>query len=134
MEFWPSIIGALIMGCLVGGPVSVFMVKPDAPQWQRNLKLLLPVFIFILIVGIASSFPECFQYENNGCWGYKSFFLVFLTLQYVMGLGWCELAWRERHKQLSWPLQKNLQYGVLSNLIILISVLMTTFDFYLVFQ
>lgn len=57
MNFWSPIIGLLLMGCLIGGPVFVFAIKLDAPQWQKYTKLLLPVFLLAMVVGLVSSFP-----------------------------------------------------------------------------
>ncbi len=113
-----------LLFCLLGGPIAVFIVKKSAPDWQKKIKLLLPVFIFFIATGYAS-FSECPQNQLFECSLFKGFFLLIATFQYIMFLGWFEYIWRRWHKQISWPLKENFQYGAVSNIFIAISACMT---------
>lgn len=114
-----------LLACLLGGPIAVFSVKPDAPSWIRSGKLLFPVFLLFLILNYTSPLYECLPYKNNGCWSFKLIFLSIALLEYTMYLGWFEYIWRRWHKQISWPLKENFKYGAISNIVLVISGFMT---------
>ncbi len=124
MEFSGLFVKYLLFFCLLGGPVTIFMVRKSAPNWQKTLKLLIPLFVFCASIGYTS-FSKCPQNQLFECLFFKGFFLLIATLQYIMFLGWFEYIWRRWHKQINWPLRKNFQYGAVSNAFIVISVCMT---------
>lgn len=124
MEFSGLFVKYSLLFCLLGGPVAIFIVRQSAPSWQKTLILLLPVVIFCTVIGYTS-LSECPQNQLFECVSFKGFFLLIATLQYIMFLGWFEYIWRRWHKQISWPLKNNSQYGVVSNIFIAISACMT---------
>lgn len=124
MEFSGLFIKYSLLFCLLGGPVAIFMVQKTAPNWQKTLKLLVPLFVFCASIGYTS-LSKCPQNQLLECISFKGLFLLIATLQYIMFLGWFEYIWRRWHKQVSWPLKKNFQYGVVSNTFIAISACMT---------
>ena len=113
-----------LLFCLLGGPIAVFIVRKSAPDWQKRLKLLVPLFVFCASIGYTS-LSKCPQNQLFECISFKGLFLLIPILQYIMFLGWFEYIWRRCHKQISWPLKKNFQYGVISNIFIAISACMT---------
>jgi preprotein translocase subunit SecE len=70
---------------------------------------------------------ECFSDKSLGCLAFKGFFLCIGTLWFTMYLGWFEYIWRRIHKQILWPLKENLKYGVISNVVLCVSAIMTVF-------
>ena len=120
----------IISICLA--PIAVFLAKPTSPEWKKNLKFLLPIALFTLSIFFASSFHECvYNPQYSGCWRYKLGWLSLGIIVYIAGLGVCEITWRQYYKLPFWPLKENLKYGILSNLSILISIIITLLLFYL---
>lgn len=134
MSFISLLLIGLIIACAVGAPIGVLLVKPTAPSAMKTGKILLPIILLFLILS-STSLPECFQPFHVGCIIFKLFFVSLAVLQYIMYLGWFEYIWRRFHKQLAWPLKENLQYGIVSNAVIVISAIMTLIVFsYLLFS
>lgn len=107
-------------------PLVIFWGKPEAQSFFKAHRIISLIAAFFLVSAYAFSFNDCLHNSNSsGCWEYKSLFLTIVNCQYLMMLGWCEIAWRRRNKQLLWPIQENYQFGIISNGIILISILIT---------
>jgi hypothetical protein len=124
MDFISLLIGSLLILCAFGAPMGILLMKPTAPQWLRSGKLLFPIFLLFLTLSYTG-FSDCVPTFQIGCYLFKMAFILLAILGYIMYLGWFEYAWRRWHKQISWPLQKNLQYDFTSNIVIVISAFMT---------
>jgi|GEM_PF-2260272 len=124
MDFISLIVQLSLIACAVGAPIGIFLVKPTASSWLKSRKLLFPVFLLFLTLSYTA-LSDCIPYSKIGCYSFKMFFVLLGMLQYIMFLGWFEYIWRRWHKQISWPLKKNFQYGVVSNTFIVISACMT---------
>ena len=131
IELFVSVLKYAVIVSICVAPIFVFSVKPDAQRWKKSITFLIPVFLFVLAVGVTSSFHECFYHQNNGCWEYKLIWLVLGVLLYITGLGWCEIVWRQYYKLPSWPLKENIKYGVVSNTVILVSIMMSVLVLYI---
>ncbi|MCB1562859.1 MAG: hypothetical protein KDJ75_04725 [Alphaproteobacteria bacterium] len=126
---------SFIILCIIATPIIVFSVGPKAAPLIKTGRLLFLLLMFFLVTGHVVLLDEC--YNNNlpeDCREYKSVMAMLVFFPLIMGLGWCEFAWRERHKQLAWPLWVNLKYGILSNILIFLSLLMTVFTFFMLFR
>ena len=126
MHFSSAIVAFSLLACFLVGPIAVFMVKPNASPQKKAAKLLLPIIIFFLTIA-STSLLECFSDKSLGCLAFKGFFLCIGTLWFTMYLGWFEYIWRRIHKQILWPLKENLKYGVISNVVLCVSAIMTVF-------
>lgn len=110
---------------IIATPIIIFSVGPEASATKKTGRLLLPLVAYLFFSALAMKVQECFPLKDNGCLGYKIVWLTILNLLFIMGVGWCEILWRERHKLRSWPLRENIQYGLVSNAILIISGCMT---------
>ena len=135
MDFGLSTIAMyLLLGCLLCGPVAIFIIRPEAASWKRPAKLLLPIVIFFFTLA-PIGMGECFRDQSLGCLVFKLFFLCLGTLFFTMYLGWFEYIFRRIHKQIAWPLKENLKYGIVSNAVLSISAFMTlVFILFSIFQ
>jgi len=128
MDFISLLIGSLLILCIFGAPIGIFLVKPTAPRYLRSGKLIFPIFLLFLTLSYTA-LSDCIPSLQIGCYLFKMTFIVLAILGYTMYLGWFEYAWRRWYKQISWPLQKNLEYDLTSNIVIAISVFMTPLMF-----
>jgi|TARA_B100001741_G_scaffold297069_1_gene281518 hypothetical protein len=124
MDFISWLVMSSLIVCAIGAPVGVFLIKPTASPWLKSGKLLFPIFLLCLTLSFTG-LSDCFQPFYMGCVTFKMFLTGLAILGYTMYLGWFEYIWRRLHKQIVWPLKENLQYGVISNIVILISGFMT---------
>lgn len=115
--------------CAIGAPIGIFLLKPTASLWLKSGKLLFPIFLLFLTLSFTG-LSNCFQPFQMGCVTFKMSFAGLLMLAYTMYLGWFEFIWRMIHKQITWRLKKNLRYGIVSNIVILISGVMTLLSIY----
>ena len=125
MDFLSIFLKFVLFVCLVAGPIAIFRMKPDISSKAKSRNLLLSMGAYFIFSGIAFEFQECFPLINNGCLGYKFLWLIIINLFFIMGLGWCEILWRQHYKLPSWPLSENLRYGWVSNAALIVSASMT---------
>lgn len=124
MYFLSFLVGLSLIICAIGAPISIFLVKPTKTSWVKSGKLLLPTFIFSLTTSFTA-LSDCIPYSQIGCYLFKMHFITLGMLLYTMYLGWFEFLWRIIHKQITWPLKENLKYGIVSNIVIIVSGFMT---------
>lgn len=106
-------------------PAVVFTIKPNTTSWIKSARLLFLIVVYFLISLYTSMFYECFPLIDNGCLEYKLFFLALNNLLFITYVGWWEYIWRRANKKITWSFKENLQYGIISNLVILVSGFMT---------
>lgn len=124
MDFISLLIGSLLVVCAFGAPIGILLVKPTAPQWLKSSKLWFPILLLFLTLSYTA-LSGCIPSLQIGYYMFKMTFIVLAILGYTMYLGWFEYACRRWYKQISWPLQKNLEYDFTSNIVIVISAFMT---------
>lgn len=122
---------------LLAGPAIVFSVKPEAPLWQRSLRLVIAgIVCYVLMVQtwlwhldrVSEAYEECLGWfgskENhveacgdNGRARYMAFpMAMFFTPMY---LGYCEIAWIIRYRK------RITKLGAISLLTLLVCFLIT---------
>lgn len=123
-----------LAGIFLVPPILVFSVKPTAPMWLKSGRLLLPIFLLALFLAHTSDILRCFHYKSNECWKFHAYFIKTALLQYIMYIGWFEYIWRKYHKQDSLAVSDNIKYGIVSSLILAISLIMTLTMLYFIFN
>ncbi len=121
MEFWLTFL------CIIATPIIIFLIGPEARGIKRAFRLLFPIGLYLLFSTLGMAFQECFPLSENGCLIYKAIWLSIINLLYVMGVGWCEILWRQYYQLPSWPLRENKQHGWTSNIVLAVSASMTLF-------
>ena len=127
MEPIKILVLASLISCFALMPIAIFLTKPTSPKWLLRLKILGPITLFTLTISYTSM-STCFEHNGWSCLSYMTFVFIGM-LQYITYIGWFEYFWRRIHKQIKWPLRNNLQYGVISNIVILISAVITPLAF-----
>ena len=135
MSFWSFYLDAWYWVYFILVPVLVFYIKPEASLWIKSIRLLFLVVLFPILVAPLNyarrqTIPE-YSGQNHECWVYDLYSLFLATTISIIYIGWWELSWRYLHKQISWNIKANLKYGLVSNIIILISALHTLFYLFL---
>lgn len=122
MEF---IILTIIIAMLMAlAPIAVFSVSNNASSRAKTIRLLSPlslVFAGLSVVNLSA----CANNISYDCIAYKTIPVIAGTLAYTMYLGWFEYIWRRKNNQIVWPLSANAQYGIASNIILVISTILT---------
>lgn len=111
--------------CFVAAPLFVFAVKPTSVPLVKVARLLIPIFVFFIASTALVGWDDCVRSVDHGCWFYKGFFLSVSNALFIMYLGWFEYAWRRYYGQYSWPVRENLKYGTVSNIVLVVSAIMT---------
>lgn len=129
MEFWSFYLDVWYWIYLIGVPIIIFSVKGDALIWLKSVRLL---FLIILLPMLTAPLDyartqtlEDYNGHDYGCWMYDLYFVLLAAGISVVYVGWWEYGWRRFHKQIFWDIKKNLQYGIVSNLIVLLSAIIT---------
>lgn len=125
MDLLSIFIKFALFTCLIVGPITIFRMKPNISSKDKSGNFLFLMGAYCIFSAIAFEFQECFPLINNGCVSYKFLWLIIINLFFIMGLGWCEVLWRQSHKLPLLPLRESLRYGWVSNIVLAISAVMT---------
>ena len=124
MNLWNFYLYGFFPAYLIAVPLLIFIIKPDAPSWKKSCRTIFLIFLLPLLIAPLSyvrtkiGLPHGRDY---GCWIYNLYFFLLFSGISVIYVGWWEYAWRRFHKQTSWKIIENFQYGFISNAVIFIS-------------
>lgn len=113
-------------------PVIIFSATPRMPFWYKSGRILFLWFIIVALI-ILFSYVELTSEKEIPCclseqYVHTKNILMFLWMGFLINavIGWFEFIWRCVYRQWIWPPLKNIkEYGLVSNLCILGSALLT---------
>lgn len=120
------IIKYILVSCFLISPIWILAVKKTAPELQRSLKLIFPLFLFTTIICYTTFFYNpCPVQQSLECFAFKTLLFSIACLVFVMFLGWFEYISRRLNKTISWPFYKRFNENLVSNIFIFVSGLVT---------
>lgn len=134
MEFLEPVfayIGLFSLLVVIGAPIIIFSATPRMPFWYKSGRILFLWFIIAALITLLSYIELTSEKEIPCCLSEHYIHMKNILIIFWMGflinvyIGWWEFLWRCIYRQWAWPLLRNLQYGLVSNLCILGSALLT---------
>jgi hypothetical protein len=119
---------------LILPPFAVFCVGPKASMWVKSIRLVIPAIVLILMLSFIASPDECWgdvkSLECRSTYVLAMLITVFASIAYI---GWFEFLWRIIYKQFSRNVIQNFRYGIVSAIVIVISMFCTPILLWMVF-
>lgn len=128
----------------VAPPLIIFAVRPDAPKWQRGLRVPAVVVLGYVLMGqnvalgaeiLRGPFfaerspvrylPACSHFHSSRY--ISPMGLVFGGIYLVVYAGWWEMIWRQYHKMKTGLIDKDFKGDWVSRIVVLISMVVTIF-------
>ncbi len=127
MDFWSYYLGYWYWIYLLLVPFIIFSVKGGAPAWLKSWRLLVLVLILPFMTApldyARTQTIDDFNGHSYDCWVYGLYFFLKYAGISIIYTGLWEYGWRIFYKQTSWNIKDNLKYGIISNVMIFLSVL-----------
>ena len=112
-------------------PIIIFSATPRMPFWYKSGRIVFLWFIIAAFITLFSYIELTSEKEIPCCLSEQYVHTKNILILFWMGflinvyIGWWEFLWRCVYRQWAWPPLKNLQYGLVSNLCILGSAVLT---------
>jgi hypothetical protein len=112
-------------------PLIIFSATPRMPFWYKSGRILFMWFIIAALIAFFIYIELTSEKEILCCLSEQYVHARKILILFWMGflinvyIGWWEFLWRCVYRQWTWPPLKNLQYGLVSNLCILGSAVLT---------
>ena len=129
MIFWNYYLSAWYWFYLLLVPIVIFSARANSSRLLKNGRLLGLLFILPLLIlpldyardrvtGTTIS-------SGSDCWLRGGlFFLLGMTISAIY-VGWWELGWRLYYRQISRNIRLNFQFGVVSSVLVIFSLMLT---------
>ncbi len=130
MDFWLLYLNFWYWVYLLGVPLVIFFVNDKTPPYFKSGHLFLLILLLPLLTSpldyARTQAIDGFISPNYECWAHNLYTLILTTGISIVYIGWWEAIRRILSREFSWNIPHNFKFGILSTLIIIISLFITT--------